>query len=84
MEFRIKKVAEYYDVYFSGKNMDFDSDSQMARLLSLEYKEYIDLKTSYGAERYTTYLFDMLPEAIEFMQFLNDTYLVALKLQEKI
>lgn len=77
---------KYYFVYFNkGDNTIHVNDNSMAELLDMTLKEYTTLTLSYG----TIYMCNELvftnsSDAQKFADYLNDKYLVILKLSGKI
>lgn len=80
--------STFNQVYVVSMKLEYlyCSNLTIARLLDISLKEYITLLESYGAykdERYG-HIFSLYDKADNFVKYLNDKYLVLLKLQGKI
>lgn len=78
--------APYYYVHFTTKNDgNFVLDDSLANLLGMSTEEYLKLAYSFNA---TTFkpgaVFKHRQDAIDFINYLNDTYLVMLSFMGKI
>lgn len=74
--------------YYVGAKNQFGNKSRslyIPRLLEIDFEQFEELMVLYGAKRtkFDTY-FKNANDARRFVNYLNDTYLVSLKLQGKI
>lgn len=80
-------LKQYKNFYFIHIDIEYlmVTTKTMAELLSVSLVEYEELITSYGAiKTWCGYIFPHKEEAIKFATYLNETYLVMLKLTGKI
>lgn len=88
MEFTIIQAiysGEYYIYFCEGKGSIIMRDPVIAKLLDMTLEEYEKLALSYGANnRSSGLVFKNKNDAQKFADYLNDKYLVILKLSEKV
>lgn len=83
----IHKKRDTGIVYFNkGYGFFAITNKEIANLLDLTLENYIKLMLSYGAfkDDYGDYIFHSVDKAKAFANYLNDQYLVILKLSGKV
>lgn len=81
---------KYYYINFFKNNKTYCCfDKEIASLIDIPYKDYEKLAVSYGAELYNYYNTSVIyfyshVEAKEFVNYLNDKYLVMIALSGKV
>lgn len=71
----------------TNDNLYYSNDEAIANLIDLRFDKYAKLIESFGAilhQNNCQYFFEYKNEAENFMNYLNETYLIILKLQGKI
>lgn len=75
---------EYYICFLQAERIIMSQDDFIAEFIGISYEEYINILQEYGAHcSNMMYNFYHEQEAKKCVDYLNDTYLIALKLQGK-
>lgn len=90
MEFRTERIitngkAHNHICIYNGIRNVYLLDMAMSKLLGISYSEYYDIGASYsGTHLYDELVFAYKKDALKFVEYLNNTYLIMIKLQGKI
>lgn len=77
-------LSEFYFVYFYTDDYTHINDVDIAKLLEMSIEDFIELALSFRAIRDNGIIFVTQSDAQKFADYLNDKYLVMLKLTGKI
>lgn len=76
---------EWYKIHFYNNGKEISGDFEIAGLLNMTLGEYEDIKILYGAEKcVVSIIFTTQDKAQKFVDYLNETYLIILRLIGKI
>lgn len=90
MEFRTGRIitngkAHNHICFYNGVSEIYLLDMAMSKLLGISYSEYYDITAAYGGlHLYGELVFIYKKDALKFVKYLNDTYLITIKLQGKV
>lgn len=81
--FRINDINTYSFIYFGGERV-YIEDKEIATLLDITLEEYIQLAQTFNASLKKGVIFYNYNDAKNFSNYLNEKYILILKLSGKI